>query len=92
MGVPSTVRRTLGRARRLIPLASALLLAAMVAATVALTAQAQDGDGLTLVNHDRDFVERERDSQAPRSTAAATGVHERHQEKEQTIMTSRTPS
>ena len=60
MGTHSTVRRTLGRARRLIPLAAALLLAALVAipgSNVAL-AQAPPGDDLTLVNADREFVER----------------------------------
>ena len=64
MGAQSTVRRTLGRAggkaRRLIPLAAALLLAALVAipaSNVAL-AQAPPGDGIVLVNADRDFVER----------------------------------
>ena len=62
MGTQSTVRRTLGRARRLIPLAAALLLAALVAipsSNVAL-AQAPPGDDLTLVNADRDFVERKK--------------------------------
>ena len=46
--------------RRLIPLASALLLAALVAipsSGIAL-AQTPPGDGITLVNADRDFVER----------------------------------
>ena len=62
MGTQSTIRRTLGRARRLIPLAAALLLAALVAipgSNVAL-AQAPPGDDLTLVNADRDFVERKK--------------------------------
>ncbi len=64
MGVPSTVRRTLGRARHLIPLVSALLLAALVAATASNAAFAQSGD-LTLLNHDRELVERREDSQRP---------------------------
>ena len=62
MGAQSTVRRTIGRAGRLIPLAAALLLAALVsipASNVAL-AQAPPGDDLTLVNADRDFVERKK--------------------------------
>ena len=59
MGVQSTVRRSLGRARRLIPLAAALLLAGLVAipgSNIAL-AQAPPGD-IVLVNADRKFVER----------------------------------
>ena len=66
MGAQSTVRRTLGRAggkaRRLIPLAAALLLAALVAipsSSIAL-AQAPPGEGIVLVNADRDFVERKK--------------------------------
>ena len=62
MGVSTTVRRTLGRAGRLIPLAAALLLAALVAipaSNVAL-AQSPPGDGIVLVNADRDFVERKK--------------------------------
>ena len=62
MGAQSTVRRTPGRVRRLIPLAAALLLAALVAipaSNVAL-AQAPPGDGIVLVNADRDFVERKK--------------------------------
>ena len=66
MGAQSTVRRTLGRAggkaRRLMPLAAALLLAALVAIpsnSIAL-AQAPPGDGIVLVNADRDFVERKK--------------------------------
>ena len=66
MGAQSTVRRTLGRAggkaRRLIPLAAALLLAALVAIpsnSIAL-AQAPPGEGIVLVNADRDFVERKK--------------------------------
>ena len=66
MGAQSTVRRTLGRAggkaRRLIPLAAALLLAALAAipaSNVAL-AQAPPAGGIVLVNADRDFVERKK--------------------------------
>ena len=66
MGAQSTVRRTLGRAggkaRRLIPLAAALLLAALAAipsSSIAL-AQSPPGDGIVLVNEDRDFVERKK--------------------------------
>ena len=62
MGAQTTVRRTLGRAGRLIPLAAALLLAALVAipaSNVAL-AQAPPGDGIVLVNWDREFVERKK--------------------------------
>ena len=66
MGAQSTVRRTLGRAggkaRRLIPLAAALLLAALVAipaSNIAL-AQAPPAGGIVLVNADRDFVERKK--------------------------------
>ena len=48
--------------RRLIPLATALLLAALVAipASNLALAQAPPGDELTLVNADRDFVERKK--------------------------------
>ena len=65
MGVPSTVRRTLGRAggkaRRLLPLAAALLLAALLAIPASNIALAQaPPDELTLVNADRDFVERKK--------------------------------
>ena len=70
MGAQSTVRRTPGRAcpvlvtgaGRLIPLAAALLLAALSAIpadNIAL-AQAPPGDGIALVNADRDFVERKK--------------------------------
>ena len=62
MGAQSTVRLTLGRAKRLIPLSAALLLAALVAipsSRIAL-AQAPPGDGIALVNADRDFVERKK--------------------------------
>ena len=44
--------------RRLIPLASALLLAALLAIPSSGIALAQAGDDLTLVNADREFVER----------------------------------
>ena len=64
MGTQSAVRRTLGRAGgkagRLIPLAAALLLAALVAipsSGIAL-AQVPPGNEIVLVNADRDFVER----------------------------------
>ena len=66
MGVPSTVRRSLsrakGKARRLIPLAAALLLAALAAIPSSGIAQAQEpfGAGIVLVNADRDFVERKK--------------------------------
>ena len=66
MGAQSTVRRTLGRAggkdRRLIPLAAALLLAALVAIPASNIAQAQapPAGGIVLVNADRDFVERKK--------------------------------
>ena len=62
MGAQSTVRRTISRAGRLIPLAAALLLAALVSIPASNVAQAQapPGDDLTLVNADRDFVERKK--------------------------------
>ena len=59
MGPQSTIRR---KARRLIPLAAALLLAALVAipsSGIAL-AQTPPGNGIVLVNADRDFVERKK--------------------------------
>ena len=62
MGAQSTVRRTPGRAGRLLSLAAALLLAALSAIpadNIAL-AQAPTGDGIALVNADRDFVERKK--------------------------------
>ena len=46
--------------RRLLPLGIALLLAVLAAATVSNIALAQSG-GLSLVNQDRDFVERKKD-------------------------------
>ncbi len=61
MGAQSTVRRTLGRAKRLIPLAAALLLAALVAVPASNVALAQaPPDQMVLVNADRDFVERKK--------------------------------
>ena len=56
------LRSKLRSARRLIPLATALLLAALVAVPSSGIAQAQapPGDGITLVNWDRDFVERKK--------------------------------
>ncbi len=61
MGAQSTVRRTLGRAKRLIPLAAALLLAALVAFPASNVALAQaPPDQIVLVNADRDFVERKK--------------------------------
>ena len=62
MGAKTTVRSTLGRAGRLVPLFAALLLAALAAipsSGVAL-AQAPPGDGIDLINADRDFVERKK--------------------------------
>ena len=59
MGAQSTVRRSLGRARRLMPLAAALLLAALVAIPASNIALAQAPPGeIVLVNADREFVER----------------------------------
>ena len=65
MGAQTTVRRTIGRARRLIPLAAALLLAALVSITPsnAALAQSPPSSEITLVNVDRDFVERKGDGQ-----------------------------
>ena len=64
MGVPSTVRRSFmragGKARRLMPLAAALLLAALVAIPSSNLALAQTSD-LSLVNEDEDFIERKGD-------------------------------
>ena len=61
MGLQS--RFTPGRARRLIPLAAALLLAALVAipASNPAFAQAPPGAYVTLVNEDEDFIERKGD-------------------------------
>ncbi|MDD9994912.1 MAG: hypothetical protein OXS35_04085, partial [Dehalococcoidia bacterium] len=66
MGLRSNVRRTIdrvgARARRLIPLATALLLAALVAVPTGNLALAQSppGNDITLVNEDREFVERKK--------------------------------
>ena len=56
------LRSKLRSIRRLIPLAAALLLAALLAipASNLALAQAPPGDELTLVNADRDFVERKK--------------------------------
>ena len=65
MGAQTTVRRTIGRARGLIPLAAALLMAALVSipsSGVALAQTPPTGE-ITLVNADRDFVERKGDGQ-----------------------------
>ena len=57
----STIRRSVSTARRLIPLTTALLLAALVAIPSSGVAQAQElHDQLTLVNADREFVERKK--------------------------------
>ena len=59
MGVPSTIRRTSGRARRLILLGAALLLAALVAIPSSGIALAQaPPDVIVLVNAGREFVKR----------------------------------
>ena len=55
---PLAKTRTIRR-RRIITFTAALLLAALTMATAGSAALAQDG-GLTLVNHDRDFVERKK--------------------------------
>ena len=62
MGKRSTIRRSGSRTRRLIPLAAALLLLAIVAIPSNGLAQAQapPGDGIVLVNADREFVERKK--------------------------------
>ena len=56
------LKSKLRSARRLIPLAAALLLAALVAIPASGIAQAQEppGDGIVLVNWDREFVERKK--------------------------------
>ena len=61
MGLQS--RFTPGRARRLIPLAAALLLAALTAipASNPAFAQAPSTEGVTLVNEDEEFIERKGD-------------------------------
>ena len=69
MGVPSTVRMSLGRAggraKRLLPLAAALFLAALVAVPSSGIAQAQSPPAgeVVLVNADREFVERKGDGE-----------------------------
>ena len=60
MQLQSAIRITTGRARRLLPLTAALLLAALAALAASNLTLAQGG-GLSLVNHDRDFVERKKD-------------------------------
>ena len=62
MAVPPTIRRSLGRARRLIPLTIALLLAALVATPTGNLALAQSppSNEIILVNEDREFVERKK--------------------------------
>ena len=59
MGVPSTIRKNSGKARRLILLAAAPLLAALVAIPSSGVALAQTPpDAIILVNEDRNLVER----------------------------------
>ena len=62
MGLQSTARGSVRRVRRLIPLAAALILSALVAIPSSGLAQAQapPGDGIVLVNADREFVERKK--------------------------------
>ncbi len=61
MGAQTNVNPTLGRAGRLIPLTAALLLAALAAIPSSGVALAQGtGDGIVLVNADREFVERKK--------------------------------
>ena len=62
MVAQTTVRRTLGRAGRLLPLAAALLLAALatIPASNVVLAQSPPGSDIVLVNADRDFVERKK--------------------------------
>ena len=62
MAVEPTIRRFVSKARRLIPLAAALLLAALVTIPTGNLALAQTppGNDLTLVNWDREFVERKK--------------------------------
>ena len=93
MGVPSTVRRTLGRAGgkagRLIPLAAALLLAALLAipaSNVAL-AQAPPGNEIVLVNADREFVERKGGGEF-----VARPVFDRRSQTSSTPSATRTPA
>ena len=58
----STIRRTLRRARRLMPLAAALVLAALVSIPTSnlVLAQSPPAGDITLVNSDREFVERKK--------------------------------
>ncbi len=62
MGLQSTARGSVRRARRLIPLATALILSALVAIPPSGLAQAQapPSDIIVLVNADREFVERKK--------------------------------
>ena len=62
MGLQSTIRKS-GKARRLIALAGALLMAALIAipASSPALAQTPPGDEIVLVNADREFVERKGD-------------------------------
>ena len=65
MGARTTTRRLFrarGKAGRLIPLAAALLLAALVAAPSSGIALAQ-GPGIVLVNAEREFVERKKEGE-----------------------------
>ena len=62
MQLQSAIRFTSNKARRLMLLAAALLLAALAVANANTEVLAQSGDdGLVLVNLDRDFVERKKD-------------------------------
>ena len=61
MGPQFTIRRS-SAARRLIPLAAALLLAALIAIPSSGVALAQ-GTGIDLVNADREFVERKKEGE-----------------------------
>ena len=69
MNVPSIVRRAVGRVggrtRRFLPLAAALLAATIVAVPMSgiALAQSPDGDNLSLVNRDRQMVERKKDGE-----------------------------
>ena len=62
MAVRPIIRQSLGRARRLMPLAAALLVAALVAIPTSNLALAQSPptNDITLVNADREFVERKK--------------------------------
>ena len=67
MNVPSTLRRAARGIGRLLPLAAALLLAAIVAVPASGVALAQapppGGDNLSLVNRDRQMVERKKEGE-----------------------------